>query len=171
MTGDPISNSYTQQHRDTYFALITAALDARLREDMDDPVLVDSFSKVLDTVPKDVLTAASLHVITMLIRQAADAEDRDPRAVWRDITLDYANVADDWRTNLRSWCDSHGEKLRVTCSHDDADRIQRTADEAGLSDLVSVEPAYIVPRGLIWVPNHRDLPDAFYKALGVNKWL
>ncbi len=59
--------------------------------------------------PQRRLAAASLHVITVLIQQAADAEGRDPRQVWRDITLAYAQVtdhavtADDWQSDIRSW--------------------------------------------------------------------
>lgn len=77
----------------------------------------------------------------------------------------------DWLIDLKFWCQTNGAKREVACNHDDAERVQAAAAEAGLADLVDVQPTYIIPRGHAWVPRTNGLDEGFYQALRIRRWM
>ncbi|MEV0149086.1 MULTISPECIES: hypothetical protein [unclassified Nonomuraea] len=77
-----------------------------------------------------------------------------------------------WLTDLRFWSQTRdGAKRELACNPDDAEWLRAAIHQAGLDDLISLEPMYIVPRRHAWLMGDQPASDELFEMLGINRWL
>lgn len=77
----------------------------------------------------------------------------------------------DWLLNLKFECQTTGKKRDVACNPVDVEHICAAVAAAGLSDLVTVQPSYVIPPGHAWVAGTTGLDEDFYRALQIRRYL